>query len=159
MDMEPFADLKKAFRSTTLASGAVIVTLFIYAVIVEVIKSELKPFTGFLLMADKQVLRYLSYGLAILVVVLTRILGRTWLKGNPGEAPQVFIQKLSRAAVLTAVLAEVPAVLGFVFFLLTGAARDFYYLLFVSLFLEFMYFPRTKTWVEMIKNTYPQAKF
>lgn len=153
--MDPFADLKKAFRMTVLVSGAIIATLFIYAVIVEIIKSELKPFKGLILTSDIHILRYLFYGLAVLVVVLIRILGRTLLKGNRGDVPQIFIQKLSRAAIIISVLAEIPALLGFVLFLLTGASRDFYYLLFISLFLEFMYFPRIKTWEEMIKNTFP----
>ncbi len=153
--MDPFSDLKKSFRMTVFVSGAIIATLFIYAVIVEIIKSELKPFKGLILTSDIHILRYLFYGLAVLVVVLIRILGRTLLKGNRGDVPQIFIQKLSRAAIIISVLAEIPALLGFVLFLLTGASRDFYYLLFVSLFLEFMYFPRIKTWEEMIKNTFP----
>jgi hypothetical protein len=45
-------------------------------------------------------------------------------------------------------LAEI-AVLGFVLFLLTGLSRDFYPLLFVSLFLAFMYFPRLRVWQDL----------
>jgi len=156
--MEPFSDLKKAFRVTAGISGAVIATLFIDAVIVEIIKSQLRPFQGILQIADIRDMRYLFYGLAILIVVLIRVLGRTLLKANRGEVSQVFIQKMSRAAIIISLLAEAPAVLGFVFFLLTGASRDFYYLLFISLFLEFMHFPRIKTWEETMKKTFPQPE-
>lgn len=156
--MELFADLKKAFRMTVLISGAVIAALFIYAVIVEIIKSQLKPFQGIVQVADIRNLRYLFYGFAILIVVLIRILSRTLLKSNRGEVPQSFIQKISRAAIIISVLAEIPALFGFVLFLLTGASGDFFYLLFVSLFLEFLYFPRIKTWQDMMKKTFPELE-
>jgi hypothetical protein len=144
--MEPSIDLRGAFRATVLISGAVIATLFVYAVVVEVIKSVLKPFTGVVRVSDLQSLRYLAYGLAILVVILIRVLSRAVIKSRPGESEQVVIRKLSQAGLIVSFLAEVPAVLGLIFFLFTGISRDFYYLLFVSLFLEFMYFPRISTW-------------
>ena len=49
-------------------------------------------------------------------------------------------------------LAEIPAILGLVLFLIAGYNRDFYVLLFVSLFLLFMYLPRLKSWEDILKN-------
>ncbi len=156
--MDPIAELKKPFRVSVLISGAAAATLFIYAVIVEIIKSFLSPYDGLVHASHLQGQRYLLYGTAILVVILIRVLGRTLTKKKSGEILPVFIQKLSRAAIIISVLAESPALLGFVFFLLTGGSRDFYYLLFVSLFLEFMYFPRIRVWEEMIRNAYQQTQ-
>jgi hypothetical protein len=149
--MEPSTDLRRAFRATVLVSGAVIATLFVYAVVVEVIKSVLRPFTGVARPSDLQTLRYLAYGLAVLVVILIRVLSRALIKSGPGESEQIIVRKLSQAGLVVSFLAEVPAVLGLIFFLLTGISRDFYYLLFVSLFLEFMYFPRISTWETQAK--------
>lgn len=156
--MDPSAELKKPFQASVLVSGAAVATLFIYAFIVEIIKSVLSPYTGVVHSLQLQVGRYFLYGTAIIVVILVRVLVRTLTKKKSGETLPVFIQKLGRAAIVISVLAEAPALLGFVFFLLTGGSRDFYYLLFVSLFLEFMYFPRKRAWEEMIKNAYQQVQ-
>ncbi|MFW6137276.1 MAG: hypothetical protein ACOC5U_04280, partial [Candidatus Aminicenantaceae bacterium] len=48
--------------------------------------------------------------------------------------------------VWTAALCEIPALLGLMFFLLTGTSRDFYFLLILSVILFFMYFPKKIQW-------------
>lgn len=156
--MDPSAELEKPFRASVLVSGAAVATLFIYAVIVEIIKSVWSPYKGIVHSSHLQAGRYFLYGTAIVVVILVRVLVRVLTKKKSGEMLLAFIQKLSRAAIVISVLAEAPALLGFIFFLLTGGSRDFYYLLFVSLFLEFMYFPRMRGWEEMIRNAYPQTQ-
>jgi hypothetical protein len=50
------------------------------------------------------------------------------------------------------VLAEVPAILGLVMFLIGGSAADFYKLLFASLVLAFIHFPRRSAWEESLKG-------
>jgi hypothetical protein len=82
-------------------------------------------------------------------VVLVRLAARSALRVRPGEDQRGLVSRLSRASVVTSALAEIPAVLGLVLFLLTGLSRDFYPLLFVSLFLEFMYFPRLRVWQDL----------
>jgi protein-S-isoprenylcysteine O-methyltransferase Ste14 len=156
--MEPFEELRRAFRVTVIASVAIIGALFILAIVVEIIKFRLEPFQGVFETPHGQVVRYIFYGLAVIVVVLLRVFGRVLVRSHQGESPQAFIQRLTRAVIYTASLAEIPALLGFVLFLLIGTFRDFYVLLFVSLFLEFMYFPRIKTWEDMIRNAFPQLK-
>jgi len=154
--MDLSAELEKPFRASVLVSGAAVATLFIYAAIVEIIKSALSPYKGIVHSSHLQAGRYFLYGAAIIIVILVRVLVRALAKKKSGETLPVYIQRLSRAAIVISVLAESPALLGFVFFLLAGGSRDFYYLLFVSLFLEFMYFPRMRTWEELIRNAYQQ---
>jgi hypothetical protein len=156
--MEPFEELRKAFRVNVIASVAIIAALFILAVVVEIVKYRLEPFQGLFQTPARQVLRYIFYGLAVIVVVLLRVFGGVLVRSHQGESPRAFIQRLTRAVISTASLAEIPALLGFILFLLIGTFRDFYVLLFVSLFLEFMYFPRIKTWEDMIRNAFPQLK-
>lgn len=153
----PFdSDLKRVFRTTVIVNGALAASLFVYALIVELIRSQLRPFSGFLSAGPPyQTLRYLIFGIAVGAVVLVRLCGRTSLKARPGEDPHHLISRLSRTAVLTSALGELPAILGFVLFLLTGFFRDFYVLLIASLVLEFMYFPRLKVWQDLVQERFP----
>ncbi len=156
--MDPRTDLEKPFRASVLVSWAAVATLLIYAVLVEIIKSVLSPYPGIVRPSSLQVERYFLYGMAILVAIFLRVLIRALTKKKGNETLSLFVQKLSRAAVVISVVAELPALLGLISFLLTGQSRDFYYLLFVSLFLEFMYFPRKRAWEEMIRNATPQTQ-
>jgi hypothetical protein len=156
--MDPSLELKKVFRAMVIMDGVLIAGLFLYALIVELIKSQLKPFSGLISMRHGQSLRYIFYGVAVAVVVLIRILSRIQTRATQaGETLPQFIHRLSRGTVMVSTVAELPAVLGFGLFLLTGFSRDFYFLLFVSLFLEFMYFPRIKAWQDQIRERFPQS--
>jgi hypothetical protein len=124
---------------------------------VVLIKAQMKPFQGFLVSGlGHQTLRYPFYGAAIGAVILVRFFGRTQFKVTRGEDLQNLISRLSRTAVVTSALGELPAVLGFILFLLTGFSRDFYILLFVSLFLEFMFFPRLRVWQDLARERFFQ---
>jgi hypothetical protein len=155
--VDPTSDLKKIFRAILVANGALIAGLFLYAFIVVVVRSQWQAFRGLSPAAPVQTLRYVFYGLGIVSVVGIRTIGRALFKPRGEETPLLFAQRLSRSSLLTAAVAEVPALLGFVFFFLTGSGRDFFYLFFVSLFLEFMYFPRRKTWEAMMRERFPQS--
>jgi len=56
--------------------------------------------------------------------------------------------RLITSAVVTAALAEVPAILGLALFMLSGLRGDFYALLALSLALQAVYFPRLDGWRE-----------
>jgi hypothetical protein len=149
--MESASDLKRIFRTTAVTCGAVTAGLFVYVLVVEFIKSRFGPFGGFLSGFPLQSLRYVLYGAAVGSVIIVRFASKALTRILPGEGVLRSGQRLSRASVITAMLAEVPAVLGFVLFFLSGFTRDFYVLLFASLFLEFMYFPRFNVWQDLIK--------
>jgi F0F1-type ATP synthase membrane subunit c/vacuolar-type H+-ATPase subunit K len=153
--MEPLTDLKKSFQTTVLVCSAVFVSLFIYAVIVEILKSRLGFFSGLAPVSETRTLLFVFYGLAIAAVILIRFVNLSLTKKKAADSPQMTLQQLSRAAVITAVVAEIPALLGFVLFLLTGSSKNFYYLLFASLILEFIFFPRLRTWKEILEHQFP----
>lgn len=156
--MEPdFISLRRSFRTALFINISLVAGLFLYALIVELVKSQFRPFMGFLPGFHLQPLRYVFYAAAIAAVLLVRGAARALTKPAPGEDLARFGGRLSRAAIVAAVLAELPAVLGLVLFHLAGTSRDFYSLLFVSLFLEFMYFPRFKVWQDLVKESFPQA--
>lgn len=155
--MNSVPDLKKSFRTTVIASGAMLASLLFYALMVELARSQLRPFRGILPPGVRpQTLRYVFFGAAALTVVLVRIAGRARFKRIPGESFAQLVSRLSRTVVTTAALAELPAVLGFVLFLLTGFSRDFYVLLFCSFVLEFIYFPRLRDWQDTVRESFPQ---
>jgi hypothetical protein len=155
MDYE--AELKRVFRTSVIISWALVASLLVYALMVELIRSQLRPFPGIAVSGlPRQTLRYLAFGAAIGAALLVRFARQALLKARPGEDLRLLTSRLSRASVITSSLGELPAVFGFILFLLTGLSLDFYALLFVSLFLEFMYFPRLAAWQELTRQCFPQ---
>ncbi|MDH7511650.1 MAG: hypothetical protein QHH14_01740 [Clostridiales bacterium] len=153
--MVEVTDWRKAFRTTTLVCAAIIASLFLYALIVEILRSRLGFFSGLARPSQARPLLFIFYGLAIVAVLLTRILNRSLMKGMESDPLEERILRLSRASVITAVLAELPALVGFVLFLLIGSSRDFYLLWFGSLVLEFIFFPRLRTWQQILGEQLP----
>lgn len=144
--MEPATEWRKVFWTTRLVCAAIMVCLFLYALVVEILKSRLGFFAGLARPSHVRPLLFLFYGLAIVAILVTRIVNRQLLKSGHRDIPEERILRLSRASIITAVLAELPALLGFVLFLLTGSSQDFYFLWFGSLALEFIFFPRSGAW-------------
>jgi len=154
--MDKESDLKSVFRTTLIINVAMVASLFLYALMVELIKAQLRPFPGFASGARPEIWRYVFYAAAVGAVVLVRFVGRAMLKTFPEESAHQLIARLGRATVMTAALGELPALFGFFLFFLTGFSRDFFILMFVSLFLEFMYFPRLKVWQDAVRERFPQ---
>ena len=139
-------DVNRYFRTALIISAAFIGSLLVYLVIVEVLRSRLSPFQGFVEIEGLSSLRYFIYIAAALQVIAIRLLRGVLLRsGQKGELKQLAL-RMFRTTLLTFSLAEIPALLGLVLFLIGGYNRDFYILLFVSLFLFFMFFPRKQAW-------------
>jgi hypothetical protein len=118
-------------------------SLFISALVVELLTNQLQSFPNQIDFGlDYSKLRYLFYGMAVIMIVSLRILRGTLLKKAP----------LHTTAIITAAFCESPAIFGLVLFLLTGMKRDFHFLSIISLFLLFMYFPRHSHWEEESKQ-------
>ena len=147
---------RSTFRTTALVHGTIAASLFMYAVVFEVLRAAIRPLPRLAAGADIQLLRYVFYGLAIAAVIAVRLASRQVFRDRPGEPYREFLLRLSRGSILTSILCELPAVFGLMIVFLTGVTRDFYYLLFVSLFLAFMYFPRSRAWAETLRQRFPQ---
>lgn len=144
--MEHSQDLKKAFASARFTGAAFVVCLFVYLVLVELVKSRVKPFVGFASIKDVQTLRIVLFAAAAALSVLNRVINGRFQKKGGGADHAETVQTLFRTALISLTLAEMPAILGLVLFVLAGLDKDFYVLFFVSLVLIFMYFPRLKNW-------------
>lgn len=150
--MEPRDEIGRALKPAVMVSAVILASLVVYLALVEVLKATLKPFHGFAGLADMQPVRYAAFGAAAAVILLILVLRARLFKRKSGDDAGAALARLQRAALLTMVLAEVPAVLGLVLFFVGGNAADFYKLLFASIVLAFIHFPRRGAWEEWLKG-------
>jgi F0F1-type ATP synthase membrane subunit c/vacuolar-type H+-ATPase subunit K len=146
-------DLKKAHQMAFTLNAAIIGTLIIYAIVVEIIRRQFAPFAGFGGISDISVIRYLFYGIVVINVFVIRALRNLVMRRSSTDDTQSIIRKLFRSTLITAALCEVPALLGLLLFFLAGSIRDFYQLAGLSFILVFLHFPRYGNWEARIKNT------
>ncbi len=133
-------DLNRTYRVTVILSLAMIVSVFIYAGIVELLlrlapSSEPSAEPG-----TVELFRKVFRGLA-----LVNFLALAWLGGRARRPVGEPLARLARLKTLTTVglaLAESIALYGLVVFFLSRDSIDFYYLLLVSLLSFIVVFPR-----------------
>ena len=144
------ADLGRHYRVSRTIGAAMIASLLVYAVVVEMVRARFAPFEGFARFPQWEVLRYVFVGLAVADAVLVRILKARLLAARPaGVAPGAALQM---ASIVTFALCEAVGVFGFVLFLVTGSAVDFYFFLVLSLLLFGIHFPRWDQWQEWARR-------
>jgi hypothetical protein len=151
-DMEPNDDIGRRLKAAKMVAVAIIASMVVYLALVEVLKAAAEPFRGFVTVADMQPVRYAVFGAAAAVILLILVLRPRLFRRRDGESLAAALMRLQRAALLTMVLAEAPAIFGLVLFLIGGSAADFYKLLFASLVLAFIHFPRRGAWEEWLKG-------
>ncbi len=145
-------NLKKAHQMALTLNAAIIGSLIIYAIVVEIIRRKFAPFSGFGEISDITTIRYLFYGIVVVNIFVIRVLRNMMLRKSSTDDTQSLIRKLFLSAVIAAALCEVPAILGLLIFFLAGSIRDFYQLAGLSFILVFLYFPRYGNWEDWTKN-------
>jgi hypothetical protein len=150
--MNPQEELRTHLRPASLVGAALIVSLVTYLGLVEVLRAVLKPFRGFALVSAAQPLRLAAFGAAAVVILLILILRHRLADRDPREDAAAALGRLQRTSLVLLVLGEIPAILGLGLFLALGNAIDFYILLFASLALTFINFPRRAAWEEWLKG-------
>jgi len=150
MDLQE--ELRNHLKPVTTVAVAIIGSLVIYLGLVEVLRAVDRPFRGFASFSNVQLLRYAVFGAAAVAIVLSRVLRGLLLRKRPGEDAKSALERLQRATFLTLILGEIPGILGLGLFLLSGNNIDFYILLFASLLLIFMYFPRRAAWEDWLRD-------
>jgi len=132
-----------AHRQAALIMYAVMATLLAYVIVVELVHRT-RDDTAVQVLPE--VARYVLYGVAISMVFLTQIVRALVLRGTPRGDLDAALARLNVASVITGLLAETPALMGLVLFIVWGQYTDFYILFFVSLYLTVRHFPRFGTW-------------
>ncbi len=153
--MDPQEEMRTHLRPTTLTGTAILISLVIYLALVEVLRSVLKPFRGFAASSaggGDQTLRLAVFGAAAVIVLAILMLRHRLFRVGPGDDASTVFRRLQRAALVVLVLGEVPACLGLALFLIAGDNVDFYALLFASLVLTFINYPRQATWEGILKG-------
>ncbi len=137
--------LARAFRLQQMLAAALAAALLVYAIIVEVLSRQSYTVGG---VPDTLLhnLRFVFVFLAFAVYFVMRFGQQRILVKKPTDTRQALVAKLSLASLISLVLAELPAVLGLVLFLMSGNRRDFYPLMVISLILLYVAFPRFTIW-------------
>lgn len=156
--MEFSRELGKTFKVTSLIAFSILATLAVYVIVVEVLRRRLRVFSGYTDLENPFITRFLLYAVAASTVIIIRILRGILLKKGRDDNPKKLLAKLFRTSLITLFLCEVPALIGLVLFFIGGFIKDFYILLFVSVFLIFMFFPRRNQWEDWI-NTHASSPF
>lgn len=148
---------RRAFKSCLIFGFAQIIALAVYLILEEFTRAHFRPFFGFasgvLPTGSRIVLRYAVFAAAVVCVLIVRFVHNRGVRRlAAADDPDRVLAGLSRMAMFDLTLAEIPGFLGLVLFILAGYNRDFYILLFVSLVLNFMYFPRLKTWDDILQK-------
>ena len=138
-------ELRRTCRETAIVCGAMTASVLIYAVVVEVLRTRLPP-GGAAPGANADLLRYGFYLLAGVEGLAVPFVRRA-VEAAPGNRASV-PARLRTGALVAAALAEVPAVLGLVLFVVAGRRSDFYLLAGWSLLLQLFHFPRRERWAE-----------
>ncbi len=144
-------ELRKAWLTAAIASGAVISAVFIYALVVEAVVRFVRftpPVTG----SAAAALRYGLYFLGVSSVFALRFI-RPSMEARKNEVRGA-ARQMSAQALVTAALCEAPALAGFTLFFLTDGYWDFYLLAAFSTVMGIIYFPKYRIWEEKARNTY-----
>ncbi len=153
--------LARTFRVQVIVALAIFLSLVIWFIIEETIRFSFRPFYGLAQFGSRQLnqivlIRYIFYGLSVLTVIIMRTIHSSRTKISSDLEFRQALSKLSNGNIILMTLAEIPAILGFIFFLLTGYQRDFYVLAAISVILMFMYFPRRAFWEEKLRSLPPE---
>jgi hypothetical protein len=146
---------------TVIIGVVILASLFVYAVLIELIKKQFAPFAGFAPMHDDQLttMRYVLLGVVAVEFFAIRLVSRLMLSSKTADQRSQNVaqfstdaQKLMTAAIVTYALCESVAIYGLVLFMIQGKSMDFYLFLLISLFYFGIFFPRYSAWEEWMKE-------
>jgi len=157
--MEFPPELKKTIAASRVFGASLVASLVVYFLVVEIVKVRFRPFLGFARMRDLQTFRYAVFAVAVGFVILNRVVNGILLRISADRGAEDGVRVLNRASSVSLILAEVPALLGLVLFFVGGLDRDFDILVFVSLVLVFMYFPRESSWIAFLEKQPSSCRF
>jgi hypothetical protein len=149
--MEMEGDLKKTYEKIISLSWAMVAGLVLCPITVEIVRMSNPSFSGFAYQTASQV-RDFIYGIAIISPLCIQTLRKAILKHCRPTDFNALLSKLMTVAILTILVAEMPAVLGLLLFLLGGFYKEFYIALGYSVLVIFAYFPRDNQWEKWLTN-------
>lgn len=144
--------LKTKYLAVNFVGLSLIASVFLYAVIVEVVKRWLAPFAGFggLTPATADMLFYVFLVMALGHYVVIRVIDKVVAGKSPAHLPQ--------GAIISLALCEAVALYGLVLFLLAGNANHFYIFMALALLLFYLFFPRYDQWEKVLPAAIPPKR-
>jgi hypothetical protein len=144
-------ELKKTYRMAVFIGVAMILSVLIYAALVELLKANLKPFKGFSPTSTMEILKYLFFAVAVAEFFVIRFIrGRVLAIEGPLSSRT---SKLLSVTIITYAICESNAIFGLILFLIGGSSFDFYIFMVISIFFYAVYFPRYSQWEEGMQNS------
>jgi hypothetical protein len=136
--------LKARYLTVNFVGLAMMAAVFVYAGVVEVIKWQWSPFTGFARLDPHTagLLRYICLALAAGQYVMIKVIRKIVLAQSLDNLPQ--------ATVITFALCESVALLGLGLFLLAGHSLDFYIFMVISLGCFYRFYPKYEQWEQLL---------
>jgi len=138
--------LEAAYRNAAIICGAMTASTLLYAAVVAIVSVGLAPFEGFAGQSGASTVRIALWTAAAFEAGLIGFARRALLARSRVDGAGALAGRLVTSAVIIAALAEMPAILGLVLFMLYGLRADFFALFTLSLALEAIYFPRLDGW-------------
>jgi hypothetical protein len=138
--------LKARYLTVNFIGLAMIAAVFVYAGVVELIKWQLAPFTGFARIdpGTAGLLKYVFLALAAAQYGAIKVVQKILPAKSADSLPQT--------AIIIFALCESVAVLGLALFLLAGQPMDFYIFMVISLGFFYLFFPKYEQWEEVVKT-------
>lgn len=137
-----------AHRQAVIISAAIGASLLVYLVLVELLRRTLPAPS---MIPNMQIVRIALFVLAGMMVMSSTVLKGVVLRNAPADAA-LRLARLRTASILSAALAEVPAMLGLVLFLVGRTTEDFYILGVVSLYMLVRHYPRRDQWENYLRR-------
>jgi|GEM_PF-716825 len=154
-------DLIVAYSVISSIGASLICSVLIYAIVVELIKKQSAPFSGYAPLPDViGILRYTMLGVVAAQFFLVRYINKVILSRKPmtffTETNSLLkkIMTYSRLIIGTVIvyaLCESVAIYGLILFLIQGESIDFYLFMTISLSYFAVFFPRYNRWESWIK--------
>lgn len=127
-----------------------IVSLFVFVAVVEILHRRPLPMEAPALAGNVDLVRYVFYGIAIILVLAAHVIRGFVLRSAAGGSVRELGARLNLVNVVTLGLADAPAIMGLVLFVVWRRHTDFYVLGFISLYLMLRHFPRYRSWEDYV---------
>ena len=92
----------KTFRTAQILNGAMVATLLVYAVVVEVFRSRFSGFWDLGQFDTLRMLRVVLYMIGALEIIVIRIIRGLVLRKTPDQSGRALVQRLFRASIISA---------------------------------------------------------
>lgn len=142
-------EIQKELRKMVLLAWAMGASIIVYLLIAQIIRMQHQPFQGFAPGSSPSKEVFLVGSLIAFIGI--RMVRNAILKGA-GSDPGARLKRLRMATVASLAMAEIPAILGLVLFLLTGNTEDFYVLVALSLIAVALYYPKLHHWQVLLRK-------